>query len=74
VSEIMKAELPREYFGGVFASNFLEHLLSQEAVAEFLERMYECLIPGGRIAVMDRTFRHCATRVFRFCRSQCHPD
>jgi hypothetical protein len=66
VSEIMKAELPREYFGGVFASNFLEHLLSQEAVAEFLERMYECLIPGGRIAVMGPNFRHCAREYFDF--------
>ena len=38
VSEIMEAELPQEYFGGVFVSNFLEHLLSQQAVAAFLRR------------------------------------
>src|SRR5215831_9576131 len=37
VSEIMEARLPGEYFGGVFVSNFLEHLASQEAVAAFLE-------------------------------------
>ena len=51
ISEIMAAELPRGYFGGVFVSNFLEHLASQEAVASFLEKMFDCVSPGGRIAV-----------------------
>jgi SAM-dependent methyltransferase len=66
VAEIMDAELPREYFGGVFVSNFLEHLLSQEAVAAFLERMYECVAPGGRIAIMGPNFRYCAREYFHF--------
>ncbi len=64
VSEIMQADLPRDYFDGVFVSNFLEHLLSQEAVAAFLERMRECIAPGGRIAIMGPNFRYCAREYF----------
>jgi len=66
VSEIMAADLPASYFGGVFVSNFLEHLLSQEAVASFLEKMFECLAPGGRIAVMGPNFRYTARQYFDF--------
>src|SRR5207245_10369933 len=43
VAEIMSADLPTEYFGGVFVSNFLEHLSGQETVAAFLEKMHVCL-------------------------------
>jgi hypothetical protein len=66
VSEIMAADLPASYFGGVFVSNFLEHLLSQEAVASFLEKMFECLAPEGRIAVMGPNFRYTARQYFDF--------
>jgi hypothetical protein len=66
VSEIMEADLPQEYFGGVFVSNFLEHLLSQEAVAAFLEKMYDCVAAGGHIAVMGPNFRYCAREYFDF--------
>jgi hypothetical protein len=66
LSDVMAADLPREYFGGVFVSNFLEHLESNEAVAAFLERMFECTMPGGRIAVMGPNFRYCAREYFDF--------
>jgi hypothetical protein len=66
VSEIMDADLPSEYFGGVLVSNFLEHLLSQEAVAAFLERMCDCMAAGGRIAIMGPNFRYCAREYFDF--------
>jgi hypothetical protein len=66
VSEIMDANLPREYFGGVFVSNFLEHLLSHEAIAAFLEKMHECTAPGGRIAIMGPNFRYCWREYFDF--------
>jgi hypothetical protein len=66
VSEIMAAELPESYFGGVFVSNFLEHLPSQEAVASFLEKMFSCVSPGGRIAVMGPNFRYTARQYFDF--------
>jgi len=66
VSQVMDAQLPRDYFGGVFVSNFLEHLPGQEAVAAFLERMRDCTAPGGRIAVMGPNFRFCARHYFDF--------
>ena len=64
VSDIMEAELPRAYFDGVWVSNFLEHLPTQEHVADFLERMRDCLRPGGRIAIMGPNFRFCADEYF----------
>jgi hypothetical protein len=66
VSEIMEADLPHKYFDGVFVSNFLEHLLGQEAVAAFLERMCDCTVAGGRIAIMGPNFRYCARDYFDF--------
>jgi SAM-dependent methyltransferase len=66
VSDIMDAELPRDYFDGIFVSNFLEHLLTQDAVAAFLEKMHDCTVPGGRIAIMGPNFRYCAREYFDF--------
>jgi SAM-dependent methyltransferase len=64
VSDIFEADLPQDYFDGVWVSNFLEHLASQEAVADFLERMRQTIRPGGRIAVMGPNFRYCAGEYF----------
>ena len=64
VSDIFTADLPQEHFDGVFVSNFLEHLLTQEAVATFLERMRASMAPGGHIAVMGPNFRHCPKEYF----------
>jgi hypothetical protein len=64
VSDIMDAELPEAHFDGVWVSNFLEHLLSQEQTAAFLERMRAAMAPGGRIAVMGPNFRYCAREYF----------
>jgi SAM-dependent methyltransferase len=64
VSDIFDAELPQHYFEGVWISNFLEHLLSQEQVATFLEKMHSCLKPGGKIAVMGPNFRYCSRDYF----------
>jgi len=66
VSEIMDADLPGEYFDGIFVSNFLEHLPSQDAVAAFLEKMLACTAPGGRIAIMGPNFRHTVREYFDF--------
>lgn len=63
---IDQVELPREHFEGIFVSNFLEHLPTQESVAEFLERMHACLVPGGVIAVMGPNFRACPREYFDF--------
>jgi len=59
-SKIMDAELPSEHFDGVFASNFLEHLYDQEAISQFLEKMREAMLPGGRIAIMGPNYRYCS--------------
>jgi len=64
VADVLDAELPADYFDGVFVSNFLEHLPSQAAVPTFLERMRAVLRPGGRIAVMGPNFRYCAKEYF----------
>jgi hypothetical protein len=64
VSDIFEADLPDAHFGGVFVSNFLEHLLTQEAVATFLERMHATTAPGGRIAIMGPNFRFCRDEYF----------
>lgn len=59
-SKIMDAELPRSHFDGVFVSNFLEHLFTQEDIFEFLQRMNQLMLPGGRIAVMGPNYRYCS--------------
>jgi SAM-dependent methyltransferase len=64
VSDIFDVELPSDHFDGIFVSNFLEHLHSQDAVASFLGRMYDATAPGGRIAIMGPNFRYCARQYF----------
>ncbi|MGZ4270650.1 MAG: class I SAM-dependent methyltransferase [Solirubrobacteraceae bacterium] len=64
VSDIFDADLPADHFDGVWVSNFLEHLLTQEAVATFLEKMRDSLRAGGRIAIMGPNFRYCSREYF----------
>lgn len=59
-SSIQTADLPVDYFDGVFASNFLEHLHTQEDIAEFLEKMRTHMRQGGRIAIMGPNYRYCS--------------
>jgi hypothetical protein len=60
VGDAMEVELPESHFDGVFVSNFLEHLPTPDHVASFLERMRDCMSPGGRIGVMGPNYRYCA--------------
>jgi SAM-dependent methyltransferase len=64
VANIFDADLPAAHFDGLFVSNFLEHLPTQEATAEFLSLMRGVTKPGGRIAVMGPNFRYCAREYF----------
>lgn len=64
VADIMDAELPEAHFDGVFLSNFLEHLPSQDAVAAVLGKLHAAMAPGGRIAVLGPNFRYCAREYF----------
>jgi SAM-dependent methyltransferase len=64
ITDIMAADIPGNYFDGVFISNFLEHLPDQNAVATVLGKLYNSLTPGGRIAIIGPNFRYCAREYF----------
>jgi SAM-dependent methyltransferase len=64
LGDILEVDLPTEYFDGVFVSNVLEHLPTQETVAKLLERLREFLRPSGVIAIMGPNFRYCAKDYF----------
>jgi len=66
VSEIMNADLPAGHFDGIFVSNFLEHLDSQEAVFEFLSKMGEVSAPDGRIAIMGPNIAYAGKEYWDF--------
>lgn len=66
IGDTRTADLPKDHFDGVFVSNFLEHLHSQDEVAEFLTKMYTHLKPGGRIAVMGPNFKYVFREYFDF--------
>lgn len=63
-ADIFEADLPAAYFGGVWVSNFLEHLATQEECARFLERMVHVTAVGGRIAIMGPNFRYAGREYF----------
>jgi ubiquinone/menaquinone biosynthesis C-methylase UbiE len=62
----LEVELPENYFDAVFVSNFLEHLHSQEEVADFLTKMNKAIKPGGYIAVMGPNFKYTTRHYFDF--------
>ena len=64
ISDVMDADLPTDYFDGIFVSNFLEHLPTPDAVYEFLTKMRTLSAPGGRVAIMGPNFRYCARDYF----------
>ncbi len=66
IGDVFNIELPENYFDGIFISNFLEHLHSQEEVADLLEKMFKSLRKGGRIAVMGPNFKYVLKQYFDF--------
>jgi hypothetical protein len=66
VANIFDADLPQNYFDGVFISNFLEHLRSQEEVATLLEKMHSVMSTGGTIAIMGPNFKYTYECYFDF--------
>lgn len=66
VADVFEADIPADYFDGVFVSNFLEHLSTQEEVARFLAKMLTVTAPDGVIAVMGPNFRYCAKSYFDY--------
>ena len=63
-ADVFDADLPLDHFDGVFVSNFLEHLLTQEDVARFLTKMSAVMESGGRIAIVGPNFRYCGKEYF----------
>ncbi len=66
IGDTLTAELPTDHFDGIFVSNFLEHLGSQEEVARFLTKLHRHMRPGGRIAVMGPNFKFAYREYFDF--------
>ena len=64
IADIMDADLPADYFDGVWVSNFLEHLSDQDAVATLLGRLHAAMTVGGRIAIMGPNFKYCPREYF----------
>jgi SAM-dependent methyltransferase len=61
---ILDAELPLGHFDGVFVSNVLEHLPTQDSVGAVLARLREVMEPGGVLAVLGPNFRYCMAEYF----------
>ncbi len=64
LGDALTAPLPAQHFDGVFVSNLLEHLTSQDDVASLLRRLRNAMAPGGRIAVIGPNFRYCMREYF----------
>jgi Methyltransferase domain len=64
IADILDAQLPPAYFDGIFASNFLEHLPSQDAIGAVLAKLHASMAPGGTLAVLGPNFRYCAREYF----------
>jgi hypothetical protein len=64
IADIRDVDLPVDHFDGVFVSNFLEHLPTQESVAQVLSKVRVAMARGGRIAVLGPNFKYCAAEYF----------
>jgi hypothetical protein len=61
---ILDVELPPAYFDGIFVSNFLEHLPTQETIRTLLTTLRASMEPGGTLAVLGPNFRYCQGKYF----------
>ncbi len=61
---IVDAELPLGHFDGVFVSNVLEHLPTQDAIGGVLGKLREAMEPGGVLAILGPNFRYCMAEYF----------
>jgi SAM-dependent methyltransferase len=64
IGNVFDVDLPQAYFDGVFISNFLEHLSSPDEVAVLLQKMYDSMMPGGRIAILGPNFKYAYREYF----------
>jgi ubiquinone/menaquinone biosynthesis C-methylase UbiE len=63
-ADIFDVDLPDDHFDGVFVSNFLEHLPSQDRIAILLDKLRVSMTNGGRIAILGPNFKYCAKTYF----------
>jgi hypothetical protein len=66
IGDVRQVDLPTSYFGGVFVSNFLEHLDHADEIATLLHRLRDAMTPAGRMAVLGPNFRYCSREYFDF--------
>lgn len=66
IGDVFELDLPADAFGGIFVSNFLEHLHSPEAVQAFLARMRTALALGGRLVILGPNIRCLPRHYFDF--------
>jgi hypothetical protein len=66
IGDVLTADLKKNYYDLVFISNFLEHLHSQEEVADFLTKMHDILAENGKIVVMGPNFKYTYKEYFDF--------
>lgn len=66
IGDNLTIDLPDEHFDLVFISNFLEHLHSQQAVAEFLQRIYRTTRTNGYIVLMGPNYKYAYREYFDF--------
>lgn len=64
IENIFDAKLPVDHFDGIFVSNFLEHLPTQEAIGELLTKLRASMEPGGTLAILGPNFKYCSGRYF----------
>ncbi len=62
----MSGLLPREHFGTVFMSNYLEHLADSDVVVEQLRQAHAVCRPGGRLVVLQPNIRLVGGRYWDF--------
>jgi SAM-dependent methyltransferase len=66
IADIFDADLPDGHFDGVFVSNFLEHLDSQEDVARLLVKLHATMAPGGVILLLGPNYKYATRSYFDF--------
>lgn len=61
---ILDAPLPAGHFDGIFVSNLLEHMPTQDTIGTVLARLRVSMEPGGTVAVLGPNFRYCQREYF----------
>jgi hypothetical protein len=66
VSNIFDADLPKNFFDGIFISNFLEHLATPSDIYKLLTKLHSHMASGSTIAIMGPNFKYSYKDYFDF--------